>query len=186
MDREKREPEKARSKPRLKLLASLISCNLQNLYFPNWLLLAGLSLVVASLVSPSFIVENPRYRLGEIADRNIKAQHDFLIEDEEATAKKREETVRQSSIVYDFDQRITRNLIDKLEGSFKVMREAQASLEPEPLPAASGRKPPKLIDRQPGRSVTDPGKVSVVPTDVDRLQGKKKDFEEFLGCAVNR
>ncbi len=96
MDREKREPEKGRSKPRPKLLASLISCNLQNLYCPNWMLLAGLSLVIAALVSPSFIVENPRYRLGEIADRNIKAQHDFLIEDEEATAKKREETMRQS------------------------------------------------------------------------------------------
>jgi putative nucleotidyltransferase with HDIG domain len=184
MDREKREPEKARSKPRSKLLASLISCNLQNLYCPNWMLLAGLSLVVATLVSPSFIVENPRYRLGEIADRNIKAQHDFLIEDEEATAKKREETIRQSPIVYDFDQRIARNLLDKLEGSFKVMREAQASLESEPLPAASGRKPFKLIDRRPGRSVTDPGNVSAVPTDVERLQGKKKDFEEFLGCSL--
>jgi len=184
MDREKREPEKARSKPRSKLLASLISCNLQNLYCPNWMLLAGLSLVIAALVSPSFIVENPRYRLGEIADRNIKAQHDFLIEDEEATAKKREETIRQSPIVYDFDQRIARNLLDKLEGSFKVMREAQASLESEPLPAASGRKPFKLIDRRPGRSVTDPGNVSAVPTDVERLQGKKKDFEEFLGCSL--
>lgn len=184
MDREKREPEKARSKPRSKLLASLISCNIQNLYCSNWMLLAGLSLVIAALVSPSFIVENPRYRLGEIADRNIKAQHDFLIEDEEATAKKREETIRQSPIVYDFDQRITRSLLDKLEGSFKVMREAQASLESEPLPAAPGRKPLKLNDRRPGRSVTDPGNVSVVSTDADRLQSKKKDFEEFLGCSL--
>ena len=34
--------------------------------------------------------------------------------------------------------------------------------------------------------MTDPGKLSsVVPGDVDRLQGKKKDFEEFLGCSLN-
>ncbi len=184
MDREKREPEKARSKPRFKLLAGLISCNFKDLHCPNWMLLAGLSLVIATLVSPSFIVENPHYRLGEIADRNIKAQHDFLIEDEEATAKKREEMIRLSPLVYDFDQRITRNLIDKLEGSFKVMREAQASLESEPLPAASGSKPLKFIDRRSRGYVTDPSKVSGGPADVDRLQNKKKDFEEFLGCAV--
>jgi len=186
MEKDKREPEKGRSKPRPKLLARLIPCNVQNIYCRKWVLLAGLSVVVATLVSPSFIVENPRYRLGEIADRNIKAQHDFLIEDEEATAKKREEAIRQSPVVYVFDGRITRNLIDKLEGSFKAMREAQTSLESEPLPATSGQQPLKSIDRQPGKTVTDSGKVSsVAPTDVDRLQGKKKDFEEFLGCSLN-
>ena len=186
MEKDKREPEKGWSKPRPKLLDRLIPCNLQNLYCRKWILLAGLSIVVATLVSPSFIVENPRYRLGDIADRNIKAQHDFLIEDEEATAKKREEAIRQSPIVYVFDESITRNLIDKLEGSFKAMREAQNSLESEALPVASGQQPLKSIDRQPGKSVTDSGKVSsVVPTDADRLQGKKKDFEEFLGCSLN-
>ncbi|MGA2936434.1 MAG: HDIG domain-containing metalloprotein [Syntrophobacteraceae bacterium] len=186
MEKDKREPEKGRSKPRPKLLARLIPCNVQNIYCRKWVLLAGLSVVVATLVSPSFIVENPRYRLGEIADRNIKAQHDFLIEDEEATAKKREEAIRQSPVVYVFDETITRNLIDKLEGSFKTMREAQTSLESEPLPATSGQQPLKSIDRQPGKTVTDSGKVSsVAPTDVDRLQGKKKDFEEFLGCSLN-
>ena len=112
------------------------SRDLQDLYCRKWLLLASLSLVIAALVSPSFIVENPRYRLGEIADRNIKAKHDFLIEDEEATAKKREEAIRQSPIVYDFDEKITRNLIDKLEASFKAMREPQAGVEAETLPAA--------------------------------------------------
>ena len=155
MEREKREPEKGRSKPRPKLLARLIPCNLENLYCRKWLLLASLSVVIATLVSPSFIVENPRYRLGEIADRNIKARHDFLIEDEEATAKKREEAIRQSPIVYDFDERITRNLIDKLEGSFKAMREAQASLESESLPAASGQQPLKSITDQTIRQIRD-------------------------------
>ena len=186
MEKDKREPEKGRSKHRPKLLARLIPCNLENLYCRKWVLLASLSVIVASLVSPSFILENPRYRLGDIADRNIKAQHDFLIEDEEATAKKREEAIRQSPVVYIFDDTVTRNLIDRLEGSFKAMREAQTGLESEPPHATSGEQPPKSIDRQPGKSVTDPGKVfSVASTDVDRLEGKKKDFEEFLGCSLN-
>jgi len=66
MEKDKREPEKGRSKPRPKLLARLIPCNVQNIYCRKWVLLAGLSVVVATLVSPSFIVENPRYRLAKL------------------------------------------------------------------------------------------------------------------------
>ena len=148
MEKEKREPEKGRTKSRLKLLAGMIPCNLQNLYRRKWMLLAALSIAISALVSPSFIVENPQYLLGDIADRNVKAKHDFLIEDEEATAKKREEAIRQSPIVYDLDERITRNLIDKLEASFKAMRETELAAESESPPGyhrASNQSNPQEI-----------------------------------------
>jgi hypothetical protein len=180
MEREKREPEKNRTKPRHKLLGMPILWNIKDLYCRKWLLLAGLSVVIAALATPSFIVVNPRYRLGEIADLNVKAKHDFLIEDEEATAKKREEAIRLAPVVYDFDERITRDLIDKLEASFKAMREVQAGIESEPQPESS--------DRQPFESVTPAANSeevsSAIPANLDQFQGKKKDFEEFLGCSL--
>ena len=186
MEREKRETEKGKNKSRLKLLTGLILRNLENLYSRKWLLLAALSIVISMLVSPSFIVENPHYQLGEIADRNVKAKHDFLIEDEEATAKKREEAIRQSPIVFDLDGRISKNLLDKLEASFKAMREAQRSDESESLPSAPGRQPAAAIANQP--SAKSPANreraSSVPPSDIEQVMGKKKDFEEFLGCSL--
>jgi hypothetical protein len=180
MEREKREPEKSRGKPRHKFLDMPILYNIQDLCGHKWTLLACLSLLIATLASPSFTVVNPHYRLGDIADRNIKAKHDFLIEDEEATAKKREEAMRLSPVVYDLDERITRELIDKLEASFKAMREAQAGAE-------SGQRP-ATPDRQSSESAApapSPEKVlSAWVEDVDKFQGKKRDFEGFLGCSL--
>ncbi len=179
MEREKREPEKGRSRSRLKRLGMSVPREIKDLHWRKWLLLAGLSLAVGILVSPSFIVENPLYSLGEIADRNIKAKHDFLIQDEEATAKKREEAIRQSPVVYDFDEAITRNLVEKLEASFKAMREVQTALESEPQPGASDRK------LKPVKPPADTESVpSFIPNDADQLRGKKKNFEEFLGCSL--
>ncbi len=186
MEKEKREPEKGKTKSRLKLLAGLIPCNLENVYCSKWLLLAALSIVISALVSPTFIVENPQYLLGDIADRNVKAKHDFLIEDEEATAKKREEAIRQSPIVYDLDERITRNLIDKLEASFKAMRETELSAESESSPGSQGQQPVQSAkDRRSVKSVTDSQKVSSSPpSGTEQVLGRKKDFEEFLGCSL--
>ncbi len=186
MEKEKREPEKGGIKFRMKSLAGMMPRNLQNLYRREWLLLAVLSITISALVSPSFIVENPHYQLGDIADRNVKAKHDFLIEDEEATAKKREETIRQSPIVYDLDERITKNLIDKLEASFKAMREAELSTESESSPGTSGQQPLKsMTNQQSVKSVTDRERgAPISPGDTEQVQGKKKDFEEFLGCSL--
>ena len=186
MEKEKREPEKGRTKSRLKLLAGMIPCNLQNLYRSKWMLLAALSIAISALVSPTFIVENPQYLLGDIADRNVKAKHDFLIQDEEATAKKREEAIRQSPIVYDLDERITRNLIDKLEASFKAMRETELAAESESPPVPQSQQSIQSArDQRPVKSVTDREKVSSFPpSGADQVRGKKKDFEEFLGCSL--
>lgn len=186
MERDKREPEKGRDKV-MKYLDRLVAFGRDRLLGRKWLLLAALSLVVSVMVSPSFIVENPHYRLGDIADRNVKAKHDFLIEDEEATAKKREEAIRQSPIVYDFDERISRNIIDKLEGSFKTMREAQISLESESAPISPPSQQPleSATNKTPQKSAPKVERTAPVsPDDPDRLLGKKKDFEDFLGCSL--
>jgi len=183
MEKDKRETEKPGRKPAPGIMSILPDP--QSFFCLKWLLLASLSVVIAGLVTPSFIVENPHYRMGEIADRNVKAKHDFLIEDEEATAKKREEAIRLSPIVYDFDERITRNLIDKLEASFKEMRDAQDRIESEALSQNPDQQPVRpRTEQQTDKSASE--KVSAEsPNSVDVIQGKKKAFEEFLGCSLN-
>jgi hypothetical protein len=180
MEREKRDPEKAKGKRLDKLLHMPIRYKMKDFYRRKWLLLAGLSFLVAVLVSPSFIAVNPRYRLGDIADRNVKARHDFLIEDAEATAKKREEAVRLSPLVYDFDEKIAADLEERLETSFRGMREAQAVVEEQARHEVPDRQP---IPPAPAPAVPR-DEISALTGEVDRFQGKKKEFEESLGCPL--
>ncbi len=97
MDKEKREPEKPKNKAKAVHGKSHIPAALRKTTVQNLLILAGFSLVVSLLLTPSFIMETPFYQLGDIANQNIKAKRDFLIEDREATSKKREEAVRQAA-----------------------------------------------------------------------------------------
>ncbi|MGO9687910.1 MAG: HD family phosphohydrolase [Syntrophobacteraceae bacterium] len=96
--------------------------------------------------------------------------------------------MRQSHIVYDLDEKITRNLIDKLEASFKAMRETELAAESESLPGSQAQQSPQsATDQRPVKSVTNREKASSLPpSGAERVMGKKKDFEEFLGCSLTR
>ncbi|MHC1726562.1 MAG: HD family phosphohydrolase [Syntrophobacteraceae bacterium] len=179
MERDKREPDKSRTKHKPNLLAKLIPCTLENYDCQKWILLAAMSLIVSLLVGPSFIIDSPRYTPGDIADRNIKAKRDFLIEDPEATAKKREEAVRQAAIAYDLDEKMSQTIIDRLESAFKTMRENQSSLDAESLQGGIGQR----LLKSPLSS--DDFSSMVLPNTGERSLRKKKEFEEFLGCLIS-
>ena len=151
----------------------MVPCSLQSYFCQKWILLAGVSLFIAILVNPSFMVQNPHFRLGQIADRNIKAKHDFLVEDEAATAKKREEAVRQSPLVYDYDHDITKSIAEKLRASFKAMRDAASSAKSE-SPLLSPNLTVNPAEKTP----------SIAPGNADRILQEKEDFEKELGCPV--
>ncbi len=58
---------------------------------PLWqqvLLLVCFSLILGVLVTPHYIVLPVSYQVGDVADHDIKAAHDFLVTDETATQKK--------------------------------------------------------------------------------------------------
>ncbi len=175
MEREKREPEKNWCKCRAGILARFIPCSLGDDRCHKLILLAVVSLIVSILVSPSFIIDTPPYRLGDIADKNIKAKRDFLIEDEAATAKKREEAVRQSAITYDMDEGLPQSITEKLENAFKSMRDYLAGLESESFQDLSGQQvmtSPLATENFPSLTLSNSGRQALK---------KKKDFEDILG-----
>ena len=69
----------------------------------RWYILLGLSVIISILLFPSILTPPKAYRLGDVADRDIKASRDFLVEDGELTEKNRQEAVRGILSVYDFD-----------------------------------------------------------------------------------
>ncbi len=171
MDKDKREPNRTGFASGVKLFKRLIPCSLQSHLCQKRFLLLGVSLLIAILVNPSFMIETPHYRLGQIADQNIKAKHDFLVEDEAATAKKREEAVEQSPLVYDYDPTVAKGILEKLNESFNAMRSA-AGFQPVAMPP--GQNPAGFT----------PNAAPRVPDSVDRTSKERRDFEKALGCPV--
>jgi putative nucleotidyltransferase with HDIG domain len=63
-----------------------------------------LSIGIPLLLFPN-ILRAPKvhYSLGDVATKDIKASHDFLVEDKELTKQRRDEAVKAAYYVYDFD-----------------------------------------------------------------------------------
>ena len=69
----------------------------------RWLILPVLSLVISVLLFPNILTRPKIYGIGDVAENDIKASQDFLIENRELTEKNREEAVKEVLSIYDFD-----------------------------------------------------------------------------------
>jgi len=140
---------------------------------PLWhriLLLVGAGLILGILVTPHYIVLPVNYQVGDVADHDIKAAHDFLVTDEAATDKKREEAARNSVAVYDLDEERVQNLRERLHDAFTMMR----SLFEQPA-EASAVKPATSAE----------GLRGIHKSAKQLAQEKRKDFEAKLGTTVS-
>ena len=179
MDKEKREQDKQKTALRNTLQKLLLPCSMEDVLCRNSLLLFATSLLVAIILTPSFTVGTSPYRLGEVADRNIKARHDFLIEDDIATAKRREDVVKQTPTVYDLDEGVERQALSRLEMAFQSIREARGTA---PVP---GLNREAILGRVPESPPLPGAAPSLELTDVSPLASRdKKDLEGLLGFPV--
>ena len=74
----------------------------------DWYILLGLSLIISILLFPNILTRPTRYGLGDVADRDIKASHEYLIENRDLTEKNREEAAKEVLPLYDFDPTATK------------------------------------------------------------------------------
>ena len=140
---------------------------------PLWhriLLLVGAGLILGILVTPHYIVLPVNYQVGDVADHDIKAAHDFLVTDEAATDKKREEAARNSVAVYDLDEERVQNLRERLHDAFTMMR----SLFEQPA-ETSAVKPATSAE----------GLRGIHKSAKQLAQEKRKDFEAKIGTTVS-
>lgn len=182
MDKDtKKEQEKHKSKARSVQRRGLLPTTWGDTPSQKAFLLAALSLIIAFLLTPTFSVSNPSYQLGDIADRNIKAKQDILLEDEAATSRRREEVVRQAPIIYDLDENVARHVLEKLDAAFELMREY---LRENRRFAADPLTP--MLDQV---VETAPPPDNFLPPDLPDLTKqalqRKKDFENLFGFQVS-
>ncbi len=180
MDKEKKEQDRQRSRSKSSGWLPSLWCSIEDQVCNKALLLTALSLAIAFLMTPSFNIGSSQYNLGEIADQNIKATQDLLIEDEPATQKKRDEAAQHAPMIYDLDNGVLEQSISRLHAAFETMRGYRG--EPEVvLPPLIGQDldPYESGDLKSLPGLDLPYHVPAPPT----IPGKK-DFEVLIGFAV--
>ncbi|MFH1294089.1 MAG: hypothetical protein ABIJ44_08165, partial [Pseudomonadota bacterium] len=104
----------------------------------KWAILIGLSIIVSILLFPNVLTRPRIYDLGDVADRDIKASRELLIENNELTEKSRQEATKEVLAVYDFDPTGT-NILARIGDAFSAGRQYLAEVpsvtdSPEKLP----------------------------------------------------
>lgn len=135
----------------------------------KFLLLIGFSMLAALIIHPFSPESAETYTVGDIAETDIKAPTDLLIEDEESTAKRRRELLDEVLSVYDLDERVGAEIQTRVHEAFAFMRQtyqgAQEQLSLKPAAQSDQTIPPFSLLYQ-------------------QLLDKKPEFDRLLGTAV--
>ena len=112
-------------------------------------ILFGLSVIISVLLFPNILNRPKKYKLGDVAERDIKASREILIEDDELTEKNRQEAVKALLPVYDFDPTAT-DLVARIREAFDQGREY---LMGSPPVVRDLEKTESNIENLPGRNI---------------------------------
>ncbi len=120
-----------------------------NYELTRWITIICLSLILSVLLFPNLLSKPKKYKTGDIADRDIKASHEFLLEDIATTEKNRQRAVRECPPVYDFDP-TGNNTIARVREAFAEARNLLASSQPRAEDQAEPPESGRLADDSPG------------------------------------
>ncbi len=154
----------------------------------KWYILFGLSVIISVLLFPNILAPPKLYKLGDVADRDIKASHEFLIENRELTEKDRQEAVKAVLSVYDFDP-TSGNLVSRVQLAFK---EGRQFLTQTLAPGGPGNEAPPKKEGTPGGPFTEERFFELLDIPVDHKafdilvkNGFPKEAEEaIIGLAM--
>ncbi len=103
----------------------------------SWLALLALAAAVAALITMSFQQLPSSMQVGMIAQRDIKADRNYEIVDEEASSKMREDATASVLPVFDLDTGAADALIARLNAAFEAARAALRERDAQPKGAAA-------------------------------------------------
>lgn len=103
----------------------------------RWWILSGITIAFAIILYINLGPVKHTYNLGDIADRDIKAPEDFLVEDEPATEMSRKSAMSKVPTVYDYDSALASKLSSRVRAAFRESKEifeagGIKALSPEP------------------------------------------------------
>jgi len=142
--------------------------------YVKWALLTVVTVVFTLILSPSLVLTEHTYHAGDVAERDIKAPKDFLVEDEAATEENRRRAAENVLTVYDHDDALSANLSQRITDAFADPRKTIASNQKAQEETAS--KAPDANQK----GMTPENRDSEKP-----LWEKKGKLEEILGIKVD-
>lgn len=93
----------------------------RNRTFQRLLILIGFALLSSILLTPQIDFSRPEFSKGSIAQKDIKADRNFLVEDRASTEQKKKETAAGVKSVYDYDSTLPTRLISAVTTGFSAM-----------------------------------------------------------------
>lgn len=125
-----------------------------------WGILIVVTLVFTLVFYPGEDNLSVSYKIGDVANRDIKAPKDFFIEDKEATKQKISDTKESVEIVYDYDSNLRDEIVEGIQKSFAPLRQ--------------------LIENS---SI---GSPDVILPSFETILKEKPDFEKALGITISK
>lgn len=106
---------------------------LTNPVYQRWAIALGLCLILSIILAPEIHLFTPKYKAGMIIPKDIKADRDFLVEDQESTRQKKIDAGKNIKPVYDYDSNVATNIKAKLVTTFNSAYESGQKLPKEKL-----------------------------------------------------
>lgn len=155
----------------------------------RWLVLLVVVLVFTVILYPGLVVTDFTYRIGDVAEKDVKAFRDFLIEDREATEANKHKALEQTPTVYDHDVLLAHNLTRNIDEVFSDMRGMLAELKAREELLATAPVRPENIDSADEAAASSAAADSPAPERDTRavrqvLLEKKAAFGERLGAKI--
>jgi cyclic-di-AMP phosphodiesterase PgpH len=131
-----------------------------------WFLLFAITLVFTFLQTPEQLHISFSYEVGDVAQRDIKATRDLLVEDREVSEERRGQAKDLVRIIYDLDSDLLPRILANVEAAMQI---GQSLFEPENKPEDNKNTPAKELP--------EPTFAMVLET--------KPLFEEKLGIEIS-
>ena len=141
--------------------------------YVRWIILICVTIIFTVLLYPNLVIKKHAYKLGDVAEADIKATKDFLIEHKEATEASRRRAEENVLTVYDHDVTFSDKVNQRVKTAFDDLR---AVLEAE-------KNQSKDAPKQSEAASTD--NVEKKSSVHDLIWQKKADFEEKIGISVS-
>ncbi len=126
----------------------------------KWFILIGFTIVFTIILYPTLVITEHSYKLGGVAQRDIKASKDFFIEDKEATEENRKQAAEKVLTVYDNNTSLSLRLSQNVKEAFAELHKVF-----EAYNKASSNKEIKSLNKQ--------------------LWALKESFEKKIGFTVS-
>jgi hypothetical protein len=143
----------------------------------RWFILIGFTIIFTIILYPTLIITKHSYKLGDVAERDIKAPKDFLIEDEEATEENRKKAAEEVLTVYDNNASLSVKLGQNVKQSFAEMADIFEAYKESQGNASSNEKL---------KINSDETNKEIIPLLLnEKLWQLKDSFEEKIGFTVS-